>query len=211
MDEIHWLGEHNDIEDVFTNLEEVLPLAIKMQRESGDTNGALNALTPVINAAIGTDTPPNSRASFMRASLLEKAFDKARLIYKRAQRPKQAVACGMVSYFLSIKRISACADFDAAQAAEIRSPLYQEYFNRDDEETQAEDMQRALDFENYAKEGLVQATARLTDAFILAEAERLLKQMKLDVALAKNILAAVYEPPHNPWELFNTVMSAFDH
>lgn len=51
----------------------------------------------------------------------------------------------------------------------------------------------------------------MTDVFILAEAERLLKQMKLDVALAKNILAAVYEPPHNPWELFNTVMSAFGH
>ena len=210
MDEIHWLGEHNDIEDVFTDLEEVLPLAVKMQREGGDTNGALNALTPVINTAIATDTPPNSRASFMRASLLEKAFDKARLIYKRAQRPKQAVACGMVSYFLSIKRISAGADFDAAKAAEQRSSCYQEFFCHNEEDRKDAE-QLALDYESYAKEGLVQATARLTDVFILAEAERLLKQMKLDVALAKNILAAVYEPPHNPWELFNTVMSAFGH
>lgn len=210
MDEIHWQGEHNDIEDVFTKLEEVLPFAVKMQRESGDTNGALNALTPVINTAIGTDTPPNSRASFMRASLLEKAFDKARLIYKRAQRPEQAVASGMVSYFMGIKRISSGADFDAAYAAEKRSPLYQQYFHRD-AESHAEDLELALDYENDAKEGLVQATARLTDVFILAEAERLLKQMKLDVALAKNILAAVYEPPHNPWELFNVFMSALGH
>ena len=210
MDEIHWLGEYNEIEDVFTNLEEVLPLAVKMQREGGDTNGALNALTPVINTAIGTDTPPNSRASFMRASLLEKAFDKARLIYKRANMPHEAVASGMVSYFMGIKRMTACADFDAAQAAEQRSSRYQELFCHD-EEDRKEAEQRALDYESYAKEGLVQATARLTDAFILAEAERLLKQMKLDVALAKNILAAVSQPPHNPWELFNVVMSALGH
>lgn len=208
MDEIHWLGEHNEVEDVFTNLEEVLPQAVKMQRESGDTNGALNALTPVINTAICTDTPPNSRASFKRAYVLEQAFDKARLIYKRANMPHEAVASGMVSYFMGIKRISAGADFDAARAAELRSPLYQQYFHRDTE-SHAEDLELALDFESDAKEGLVQAAARLTDVFMRAEAERLLKQMKLDVALAPKILATVSQPPHNPFELFNTVMSAF--
>lgn len=210
MDEIHWLGEHDDVEDVFSKLEEALPLAVKIQRENGDANGALNTLTPIINQAIGMDTPEKSRASFMRASVLEQAFDKARLIYKRAQLPKQAVASGMVSYFMGIKRMSAGADFDAECAAELRSPLYQQYFHRD-AESHAEDLELALDYENDAKEVLVQASARLTDAFILAEAERLLKQMKLDASIAKNILAAVSQPPNNPWELFNLVMSALGH
>lgn len=210
MDEIHWLGEQTELDDQLAKLEADIPLAVKLQRENGDTNGALNALTPIINQAICMDTPKNSRASCSRAYVLEQAFDKARLIYKRANMPHEAVASGMVSYFMGIKRISAGADYDAAYAAQKRSPLYQQYFHRD-AESHAEDLELAQDFENDAKEGLVQATARLTDAFILAEAERLLKQMKLDVALAKNILAAVYEPPHNPFELFNTVMTAFGH
>ena len=66
----------------------------------------------------------------------------------------------------------------------------------------------ARDHYEFSKEGLVQATSRLTDAFIFAEAERLLKQVKMDTALAPKILAAVSEPPHNPWELFNVVMDA---
>lgn len=208
MDEIHWLGEGTDLDDELANLEAAIPLAVKLQRENDDTNGALNALTPIINQAIGMDTPKNSRASCSRAYVLEQAFDKARLVYKRANMPHEAVASGMVSYFMGIKRDSAGSDFYAARAAELRSTLYQQYFHRD-AESHAEDLELALDYENDAKEGLVQATARLTDVFILAEAERLLKQMKLDVALAPKILAAVYEPPHNPFELFNTVMSAF--
>ena len=210
MDEIHWLGEQTELDDQLAKLEADIPLAVKLQRENGDTNGALNALTPIINQAICRDTPKNSRASCSRAYVLEQAFDKARLIYKRANMPHEAVASGMVSYFMGIKRESAGADFDAAQAAEQRSMSYQEFFCHD-EEDRKEAEQRALDYESYAKEGLVQATARLTDAFILAEAERLLKQMKLDVALAKNISAAVSQPPNNPWELFNVVMSAPGH
>lgn len=210
MEEIHWLSEHNESDDALAELEAAIPLAVKMQRENGDTNGALNALTPIINQAIGMDTPEKSRASCMRARVLEQAFDKARLIYKRAQLPRQAVASGMVSYFMGIKSMTAGADFDAAKAAELRSPLYQQYSHRD-AESHAEDLELALDYENDAKEGLVQATARLTDVFILAEAERLLKQMKLDAALAKNILAAVSQPPHNPWEMFNTVMATLGH
>lgn len=210
MDEIHWLGEQTELDDQLAKLEAAIPLAVKLLRENGDTNGALNALTPIINQAICMDTPKNSRASCSRAYVLEQAFDKARLIYKRANMPHEAVSSGMVSYFMGIKRESAGADFDAAQAAEQRSMSYQEFFCHD-EEDRKEAEQRALDYESYAKEGLVQATARLTDAFILAEAERLLKQMKLDVALAKNISAAVSQPPNNPWELFNVVMSALGH
>lgn len=49
MDEIHWLGEQTELDDQLAKLEADIPLAVKLQRENGDTNGALNALTPIIN------------------------------------------------------------------------------------------------------------------------------------------------------------------
>ena len=60
MEEFHFLSEHNPIEDIFVELEAAIPLAVKLQREHGDTAGALNALRDVVNRAIGTSTPPSS-------------------------------------------------------------------------------------------------------------------------------------------------------
>ena len=207
MQEIHFLGEHNPVEDVFAELDDVLPLAVKIQRERGDTTGALNALRDVVNRAIATDTPPSSRASFSRARVIELAFDKARLVYKRANRPAQAVAAGVVSYFMGIKCMAAGADFSAALAAEKRSTQYQEWFcHNDSDRKEAEEDARFE--EKMAKESLAKAYAAMTNDAILAEATRLLKQMKLDASLGGNILAAVSEPQNSPWEMFNAVMSA---
>lgn len=207
MEEFHFLSEHNPIEDIFVELEAAIPLAVKLQREHGDTAGALNALRDVVNRAIGTSTPPSSRASCTRARVIELAFDKARLVCQRANQPAQAVASGMVSYFMAAKRMSAGAEFSAALAAEQRSPQYQEYFCVDSKKAMRE--AKMLDAE--AKEGLAKAYAAITDVAILNEANRLLKKMKMDVDLANNILAAVSQPPDNPWEMFNAVMSAIGH
>ena len=207
MEEFHFLSEHNPIEDIFVELEVAIPLAVKLQREHGDTAGALNALRDVVNRAIGTSTPPSSRASFSRARVMELAFDKARLVYQRANRPAQAVASGMVSYFMAAKRMSAAADHSAGEAAEKRSPQYQKEFFVEPEEAERE----AAMWDADAKEWLAKAFAAITDVAILAEATRLLKKLKLDVALADNILAAVSQPPNNPWKMFNAVMSALGH
>ena len=207
MKEYHFLGEYNPIEDVFTELDAALPLAVKLQRDRGDTTGALNALRDIANKAIGTDTPPNSRASVSRARIIELAFDKARLVYQRANQPARAVASGIVSYFMGVKSKSASADFDAACAAERRSARYQECFVHDASDKKEEEEQAKFE-EQMAKEGLAQAFAAMSNGAILAEAIRLLKKMKMDVALADRILAAVSQPPNNPWEMFNAVMSA---
>ncbi len=207
MEEFHSLGEHNPIEDVFVELEAAIPLAVKLQRERGDTTGALNALRDVVNKAIGTDTPPSSRASCARARVIELAFDKARLVYQRANQPAQSVASGIVSYFMGIKSIAAGADFCAARAAEYRSPTYQKRFCLD--VTDRKEVEEEASFEEkMAKDGLAKAYAAMANDAILAEATRLLKKMKLNVALAGNILAAVSQPPNNPWEMFNAVMAA---
>ena len=132
MEEFHSLSEYDPIEDVFSELDAAIPFAVKLQREHGDTTGALNALRDVVNKAIGTNTPPSSRASCARARVIELAIDKGRLVYQRANRPAQAVASGIVSYFMGIKRIAAGVDFEAACAAEYRSPQYQEWFCHDD-------------------------------------------------------------------------------
>ena len=210
MEEFHFLSEYDPIEDVFSELDAAIPFAVKLQREHGDTTGALNALRDVVNKAIGTNTPPSSRASCARARVIELAFDKGRLVYQRANQPAQAVASGIVSYFMGIKRIAAGADFDAACAAEHRSPQYQELFcNDDSDRKEAEEDAR---FEGkMAKESLAKAYAAMTNDAIHAEATRLLKKMKLDVSLAGNILAAVSCPQNNPWEMFNAVMAALDH
>ena len=208
MEEFHFLSEHNEFDDIFAELEAAIPLAVKLQRERGDTTGALNALRDVVNKAIGTDTPPSSRASFSRARVMELAFDKARLVYQRANRPAQAVASGIVSYFMAAKRMAAGAEFGAALAAEYRSPQYEKTFCHDATDRK-EAEESALFEDKLAKDELAKAYAAITDAAILAEATRLLKKMKLDVALANNILAAVSQPPNNPWEMFNAVMSAF--
>ena len=210
MEEYHSLYEHNEVDDVFVELEAAIPLAVKLQREHGDTTGALNALRDIINKAIGTYTAPNSRASFLRARVIELAFDKGRLVYQRANRPAQAVASGIVSYFMGIKRIAAGADFDAACAAEHRSTQYQERFCLDDSDRK-EAEEDALFEEKTAKESLAKAYAAMTNDAIHAEATRLLKKMKLDVALSGNILAAVSQQPNNPWEMFNVVMAALGH
>lgn len=210
MEEFHCHSECNEVEDVFIELEEAIPLAVKRQREHGDTTGALNALRDIVNKAIGTYTAPQSRASFSRARVLELAFDKGRLVYQRANHPAQAVASGIVSYFMGIKRIAAGADFDAACAAEHRSPQYKEWFCHDDSDRK-EAEKDALFEEKLAKESLAKAYAAMTSDAIYAEAKRLLKKTKLDVALAGSILAAVSCPQNNPWEMFNAVVAALGH
>ena len=207
MEELHFLSEHNEVEDVFIGLEAAIPLAVKLQREHGDTTGALNALRDVVNKAIGTYTAPQSRASFLRARVIEIAFDKGRLVYQRAGKSKHAVASGIVSYFMSAKRMSAAADQCAGEADEKRSPRYQKEFFVEPEEAERE----AAMWDADAKELLVQAYAAMTNDAIHAEATRLLKKMKLDISLAGNILAAVSCPQNNPWEMFNAVMAALDH
>ena len=62
---------------VLNELEAAIPLAVKLQREHGDTTGALNALRDVVNKAIGMDTRKDSFESFRRALMIEQAFDKA--------------------------------------------------------------------------------------------------------------------------------------
>lgn len=83
MDEIHWLGEQTELDDQLAKFEAAIPLAVKLQRENGDTNGALNALTPIINQAICMDTPKNSRASCSRAYVLSGAALEANEIGRR--------------------------------------------------------------------------------------------------------------------------------
>ena len=207
MQETHFLGEHNEFDDIFAELEAAIPLAVKLQREHGDTTGALNALRDVINRAIGTDTPPSSRASFSRARVMELAFDKARLVYQRANRPAQAVASGIVSYFMAAKRMAAAADQCAGEAAEKRSPQYQKEFFVEPEDAK----RQAAMWDADAKEWLAQAYAAITEESILNEINRLLKKMKMDLALTNNILAAVSQPPNNPWEMFNAVMATLGH
>ena len=192
---------------VLNELEAAISLAVKLQREHGDTTGALNALRDVVNRAIGMNTQKNSFESFRRALMIEQSFDKARLVYQRAKQPDRAVASGIVSYFMGIKRLSAIADYNAGVAAEMRDP----YFQRANGIGSKEASQNAKSYESEAKENLAQSFAAMTDAAILAEATRLLKKMKLDVALAGNILAAVSHPPDNPWEMFNAVMAALGH
>lgn len=208
MCEFHSVYEHSELDAALADLETAIPLAVKKQSENGDTRGALNSLTPIINQAIAMDTPENSRASVSRAYVLEQAFDKARLIYQRAHQPHQAVASGMVSYFMGIKRMAAGADYGVARAAALRSP---EYINKpwiDEEDRKAIEIE-ALNEINDSKELFADACAAITDIFILDEATRLLKKQKLDVAIAQNILSVVSRPPDNPWELFNAVMSSF--
>lgn len=192
---------------VLNELEAAIPLAVKLQREHGDTTGALNALRDVVNKAIGMDTRKDSFESFRRALMIEQAFDKARLVYQRAKLPIKAVASGIVSYFMGIKRLAAIADYKASVAAEERDPQYQVAHEIEPDDAR----QAAVMWESEAKEHLVQAYAAMTNDAIHAEATRLLKKMKLDVTLAGNILAAVSCPQNNPWEMFNAVMAALDH
>lgn len=192
---------------VLNELEAAIPLAVKLQREHGDTTGALNALRDIVNRAIGMDTRKNSFESYRRALMIGQAFDKARLVYQRAKQPTKAVASGIVSYFMEIKQLAAIADYKAGVASEERDTQYQVEHEIDPKSAR----QSAAMWESEAKEHLVQAYAAMTNDAILAEATRLLKKMKLDVALAGNILAAVSQPPNNPWEMVNAVMAAFNH
>ena len=207
MRDIKSISEHNKLDDILDELDAAIPLAVKLQRENGNTNGALNALRDIVNKAIGINSPPASRASFSRAHIIEKAFDKARIVYQRANQPASAVASGVVSYFMAVKRLSASAELYAARADEQRSPKYQSYFHVDPQEAK----QAAKMWEEDAKSELAKAHAALTDAAILAEATKLLKKMKMDVTLADKILAAVSQPPNNPWEMFNIVISALNY
>ena len=189
---------------VLNELEAAISLAVKLQREKGDTTGALNALRDVVNRAIGIDTRKNSFESYRRALMIWQSFDKARLVYQRAKQPSRAVASGMVAYFMRLKQLSAIADYKAAVAAEERDPRHWAEYDIGAKEAN----QSAKMWEAEAKEHLAEAFAAMTNGAILAEAIRLLKKMKMDVALADRILAAVSQPPNNPWEMFNAVMSA---
>ncbi len=185
-------------------LDEAISRAVKLQRENGDAFGALDALRDIVNRAIGMYTRESSFESFRRSSIIEKAFDKARLVCQRTNQPSRAVANGVVSYFLGIKRMSACADYKAGVAAEERSPRYQVEHGIGPREAN----RSAKMWETEAKEELAQSLAALSDAAIFDKVRLLLKKMKLDVALADKIVAAVSQPQDNPWEMFNAVMSA---
>ncbi len=198
-------SEFNDQQlAVLNDLEAAIPLAVKLQREKGDTAGALNALRDVINRAIGISTRKNSFESYRRALMIGQSFDKARLVYQRANQPARAVASGIVSYFMGVKQLSAIADYKAGVAAEMRDPRYQAACDIGPKEAN----QDAKSWEAEAKENFAKACASMTNGAILAEAIRLLKKMKMDVALADRILSAVSQPPNNPWEMFNAVMAA---
>ena len=96
MRDIKSISEHNKLDDILDELDAAIPLAVKLQRENGNTNGALNALRDIVNKAIGINSPPASRASFSRAHIIEKAFDKARIVYQRANQPASEVTAEII-------------------------------------------------------------------------------------------------------------------
>ena len=197
-------SEYSDQLVTLNELDAAIPLAVKLQREHGDTTGALNALRDIINKAIATHTRQSSFESFRRCSIIATAFEKARLVYQRANQPAQAVASGIVAYFMAAKRMSACSDYKAGVAAEERDPRYQAAHDIGRREA----LRSAKMWEAEAKEELANSFAAMTDAAILAEVTRQIKKMKMDVAHVGKILAAVSQPPDNPWEMFNAVMAA---
>ena len=197
--------EEEEIREAFDELDAAIPLAVKLQREGGDTKGALNALRGIVKAALAVYTPKASYEFFKKRLVIEKTLDKARLVYQRANQPPQAVACGMVAYVMTAKRLFASADNLARRVAELRSP--QTPLLLHDIETKKELEESAKFEEDLAKSELAKACAAMSDEAIHNEATRLLKKMKMDVALADKILVVVKEPQDNPWKLFNAVMS----
>lgn len=190
----------------FDELDGLISTAVKLQRENGDTAGALELLRDVINKAVSCYTEKASYESFQRCLTVEKAFDKARLVYQRSKQSAMAVASGMVAYFMTIKRLSASAELCASKAVELRSPQNPLLLQRIETKRTLE--QSAKFEERMAKDELAKACAAMADAAILNEASRLLKKMKMDASLARKILVAVYEPQDNPLEMFNAVLSA---
>ena len=197
--------EEEEIRDAFDELDAAIPLAVKLQREGGDTAGALNSLREVVKAALAIYTPKSTYEFFKKHLIIEKALDKARLVYQRANLPSRAVACGMVAYIITAKRLFASADFCDREAAKLRSP--KNPLLLDGIETKKELAEEAKFEEDMAMSERAKACAAMSDAAVLEEATRLLKKMKMDVALAEKILTAVKEPQDNPWKLFNAVMS----
>ena len=197
--------EEEEIRNTFNELDAAIPLVVKLQREGGDTAGALNSLREIVKAALAVYAPKASYEFFQKRLVIEKALDKARLVYQRANQPSQAVACGMVAYIMTAKRLSASADNLSHRVAELRSP--QNPMLRHGIETKEELEESAKFEEELARSELAKAYAAISDAAIRTEATRLLKKMKMDVALAEKILAAVKEPQDNPWKLFNDVLS----
>lgn len=197
--------EEEEIREAFDELDAAIPLAVKLQREGGDTKGALNALRGIVKAALAVYTPKASYEFFKKRLVIEKALDKARLVYQRANQPSQAVACGMVAYIMTAKRLSASADNLSHRVAELRSP--KNPLLLDGIETKKELEEEAKFEEDMAMSERAKACAAMSDAAVLEEATRLLKKMKMDVALAPKILAAVHEPQNNPWKMFNAFMS----
>ena len=197
--------EEEKIRDAFNELDAAIPRAVKLQREGGDTAGALNSLREIVKAALAVYTPKASYEFFQKRLVIEKALDKARLVYQRANQPSQAVACGMVAYIMTAKRLSASADNLSHRVAELRSPRNPMLLHGI--ETKEELEESAKFEEELARSEIAKAYEAISDAAIRTEASRLLKKMKMDVALAEKILAAVKEPQDNPWKLFNDILS----
>ena len=197
--------EEEKIREAFNELDAAIPLAVKLQREGGDTKGALNALREIVKAVLAVYTPKASYEFFQKRLVIEKALDKARLVYQRANLPSQTVACGMVAYIMTAKRLFASADNLTCKVEELRSPQNPLLLhNIETKETLEED---AKFEEALARNELAKANAAISETAIHNEATRLLKKMKLDVSLAEKILQVVKEPQDNPWKMFNAVMS----
>ena len=197
--------EEEKIREAFNELDAAIPLAVKLQREGGDTKGALNALREIVKAVLAVYTPKASYEFFQKRLVIEKALDKARLVYQRANLPSQTVACGMVAYIMTAKRLFASADNLTCKVEELRSPQNPLLLhNIETKETLEED---AKFEEALARNELAKANAAISETAIHNEATRLLKKMKLDVSLAEKILQVIKEPQDDPWKMFNAVMS----
>ena len=193
------------IRNAFFELDEAIPAAVKLQREHGDTDGALNALREIVKVALAVSTKKGSYEYFKKQLVIEMAFDKARLVHQRANHPTHAVACGMVAYYMTARRLAASADVWSKRASELRSPQNPLLL---DIESKEEIEESAKFEEEMARTELAKAYAALSNEAIINEAARLLKKMKLDVSMAERILSVFREPSDNPWKMFNAFLSA---
>ena len=201
------LTEQEDmIRNAFFELDEAIPAAVKLQREHGDTDGALNALREIVKAALAVSTKKGSYEYFKKQLVIEMAFDKARLVHQRANHPTHAVACGMVAYYMTARRLAASADVCSKRASELRSS--QNPLLLHDIESKEEIEESAKFEEEMARTELAKAYAALSNEAIINEAAILLKKMKLDVSMAERILSVFREPSDNPWKMFNAFLSA---
>ena len=194
-----------EIRNALVELDEAIPIAVKIQREQGDTDGALNMLREIVKAALLVCTKKGSYEYFNKLLVMEKAIDKARLVHQRVNHQMHAVACGMVAYYMTARRLAASADACSRRASELRSP--QNPLLLHDIESKEEIEESAKFEEEMAGTELAKAYAALSNEAIINESTRLLKKMKLDVSMAERMLSVFREPSDNPLKMFNAFLS----